>query len=86
MEILEVAKTKFIDDMEEEQQYFEMNEKKKKTEKDLSKQNIYSKIEDNSYFVKNFIKIMTSKFINIYYNINASHMSNNIENEEKKRK
>ena len=29
---------------------------------------------------------MTSKFINIYYNINASHMSNNIENEEKKRK
>ena len=26
---------------------------------------------------------MTSKFINIYYNITASHMSNNIGNEEK---
>ena len=33
MEILEVAKTKFIDDMEEEQQYFEMNEKKRKQKK-----------------------------------------------------
>ena len=86
MEILEVAKTKFVDDMEEEEQNFDLNVKKKKTEKDLSKQNIYSKIEDNSYFVNNFIKIMTSKFINIYYNITASHMSNNIENEEKKRK
>ena len=38
MEILEVAKTKFVDDMEEEEQNFEMNVKKKKTEKDLSKQ------------------------------------------------
>ncbi len=47
---------------------------------------MFLEIEDNSYFVNNFIKIMTSKFINIYYNITASHMSNNIENEEKKRK
>ena len=26
---------------------------------------------------------MTSKFINIYYNINATHISKNIRNEEK---
>ena len=44
---------------------------------------MFLEIEDNSYFVNNFIKIMTSKFINIYYNINDPHMSKNIENEEK---
>ncbi len=33
MEILEVAKTKFVDDMEEEEQNFEMNVKKRKQKK-----------------------------------------------------
>ena len=71
MEILEVAKSSFVEDMEEED-YF--SNQKKKQKKELSELNMYRKIENKNYFVENFIKIMKNKFIYIYNNLNNKNI------------
>ena len=63
MEILEVAKSMYVDDSEK---YF-INENKKV--KEFSKSNIYKNIIEKDYFIKNFVINMSSKFIEIYNNL-----------------
>jgi predicted GTPase len=65
MEILDVSKSMYVEDMEG---LLENSEKKKI--KTLSEMNIYSKIEDKKYFEENFIKIMETKFFDIYNHLN----------------
>ena len=75
MEILNVCRSMYVEDLED---LIENSEKKKI--KTLSEMNIYSKIEDKKYFEDNFIKIMGTKFINIYNHLNSDI---DILNEEK---
>ena len=65
MEILDVSRSMYVEDMEG---LIENSEKKQI--KVLSQMNIYNKIEDKKYFEDNFIKIMETKFINIYNHLN----------------
>ena len=69
MEILDVSKSLYVEDMED---LLENSEKKQI--KTLSKYNIYSKIEDKNYFEDNFIKIVKTKFVDIYNNLNDTHI------------
>ena len=69
IEILEVAKSNYIDDSEK---YF-INEIKK--QKELSNLNIYKNNTEKDYFIKNFIVNMSSKFIEIFNNLNNSTLS-----------
>ena len=55
----------YVEDMEDL-----IEDSEKKQIKTLSEMNIYSKIEDKKYFEDNFIKIMETKFINIYHHLN----------------
>lgn len=64
IEIIEVAKDRFVDGTEK---YFKDEDKKFKN---LSKSNIYNKITDPNYFINNFVTIMSFKFIDIYNNLN----------------
>ena len=89
MEILEVAKSLFVEDLNEDDDYF--GNTKKKQKKELSECNIYRKIENPNYFVDNFCKIMSNKFIDIFNNLDSGNMPlneinilNDSENEEKK--
>ena len=68
-EILEIAKDKYVNGTDK---YFKDEDKKCKT---LEKSNIYNKIKENNYFIKNFIKIMSTKFLNIYNNLNNANYS-----------
>ena len=68
-EILEIAKDKYVDGTDK---YFKDEDKKCKT---LGKSNIYNKIKENNYFINNFIKIMSTKFLNIYNNLNNVNYS-----------
>ena len=77
MEILDVSRSMYVEDMEG---LIENSEKKHI--KALSEMNIYSKIEDKKYFEDNFIKIMETKFIAIYNHLNDI----DILNEEKEKK
>jgi hypothetical protein len=70
-EILEIAKDKYIDDSG----IYLKDEDKKYRE--LGKTNIYNKINEKNYFINNFIKIMSSKFIEIYNNLNNTNISLN---------
>ena len=63
-EILEIAKDKYVDGSDK---YYKDEDKKYKN---LNKNNIYNKIRENNYFINNFIKISSSKFLNIYNNLN----------------
>ena len=65
MEILDVSRSMYVEDMEGL-----IEDSEKKQIKTLSETNIYSKIEDEKYFEDNFIKIMETKFINIYNHLN----------------
>ena len=65
MEILDVSRSIYVEDMEDL-----IEDSEKKQIKTLSEMNIYSKIEDKKYFEDNFIKIMETKFINIYHHLN----------------
>ncbi len=69
MEIIEVAKNNFTDGSEK---YFKNENKINQT---LSKINIYNKITEKNYFINNFIQIMSSKFIDIYNNLNNLNVS-----------
>ena len=80
MEILEVSRSMYVDDMED---FLENSEKKQI--KALSESNLYSKIEDNKYFEDNFITIIKTKFIDIYNNLNdADALKEKQENQNKK--
>ena len=69
MEILEDSKNLFVQDLEDEEDYFS-NKKKNIPKKGLSELNMYRKIENPTYFIDNFLKIMRNKFIDIYNNLN----------------
>ena len=62
MEILEVAKNLFEKDLEDED---DDNDNKEEI-KELSEYNSYRNIENQNYFVDNFIKIISDKFIDIF--------------------
>ena len=72
IEIIEVAKNLFVEDLENEEVYF--SSKKKKPIKELSELNMYRKIDNPNYFVNNFHKIMYNKFIDIYNNLNNENI------------
>ena len=65
MEILDVSRSMYVEDMEDI-----IEDSEKIPIKTLSKMNKYSKIEDKKYFEDNFIKIMETKFIDIYNHLN----------------
>ena len=72
MEILEVAESLFVEDQENDVviNIFD-NENEKK---ELSELNIYKNIQDQNYFVDNFIKGMKDKFIDIFNNLENGNM------------
>ena len=81
MELLEVAKNLFVDDLEEEE--VEEEEENENNKKQLSEQNFYGKIENPNFFVDNFCKIISKKFMKIYKNLESGNVNiNEIENEE----
>jgi len=83
MEILDLAKSLFVEDIDD---IFENHEEK--IYKELSESKMYKKIDNKIYFEDNFIKIMTNKFILIFNYLNDDNIKvenqNNKENEEKK--
>ena len=80
MEILDVSRSMYVEDMEE---LIENSEKK--PIKTLSELNMYSKIEDKKYFEDNFIKIMATKLIDINNHLNNIDILNEIKvNQENK--
>ena len=90
MEILESAKSLFVEELDEDDDYF--GNKKKNKKKELSECNMYRKIENPNFFVDNFCKIMSDKFIDIFNNLesgniqlNQINIANGNENEEKKK-
>ena len=89
MEILEVAKSSFIFDIEE----FELDDIFHDI-KELSEFNIYKNLENTNYFVENFISNLTDKFMDIFNYLQNENFQidqkgiekenqNNIENNEK---
>jgi len=81
MEILEIAKSLFVKnlDQEEEEEEDILLEEDNKI-KELSEDNTYGKLENPNFFVDNFCKIMTDKFIEIFNNLESGNM--NIEEKE----
>ena len=75
MEILEVAKSMFIN---KEEKIFK---KDNKNVKNLSSSNIYIDKIDKNFFFNNFVKLMNSKFIDIYNNLNNTNISYENDNE-----
>jgi len=73
MEIIESSKNLFVQDLEDEEDFF-ANKKKKIQKKELSELNMYRKMEKPTYFVDNFLKIMRNKFIDIYNNLNNENI------------
>ena len=71
MEILDVSRSMYVEDMES---LVENTEKPQI--KTLSEMNIYRKIEDKKYFENNFITIMETKFIDIYNHLNDNYILN----------
>ena len=70
MEVLEISKDYYTDDSEK---YFLKEEKQKKN---LSYYNFFNRMTEKSYFFNNFVQAMTSKFIDIFNNLNNTHHSN----------
>ena len=82
MEILELNKSYYVEDIDD---IFENQEEKQK--KELSEDNIYKKIDNKTYFENNFIQIMAEKYINIFNYLNdenyeVKNMENIKENQE----
>ena len=63
-EILEIAKDRYVDGSDK---YYKDLDKKYKS---LQNGNIYNKIKEKNFFINNFIKISSNKFLNIYNNLN----------------
>ena len=75
MEVIEISKDYYMDDSEK---YFYKEEKPRKN---LPPMNFYSKMTDKSYFMINFVKLMTAKFLNIFNNLNNTNYT--IEDKDK---
>ena len=71
MEILDVSRSMYVEDMDGL-----IEDSEEKQIKTLSEMNIYSKIEDEKFFEENFIKIMETKFFDIYNHLNAIYILN----------
>ena len=89
MEILEVTKSLYVDDLEDDKSY--LGNKKKK--KELSEFNIYRNIENPNYFLDNFCRSLSDKFKDIFNNLESENMpldeikiEKDKENEEEKEK
>ena len=74
MEILEVLKNLFVQDLDDDEEDYFTNTKKRSPKKELSELNMYRKIENPNYFIDNFFKIMRNKFIDIYNNLNNENI------------
>ena len=80
MELLEVAKNLFVDDLEQEEVEEEEEENNllnNGNKKELSEHNRYGKIENPNFFVDNFCKIISDKFIRIFRNLESGNMNIN---------
>ena len=75
MEILDVAKKMSINNSEK------IFDKVEKQPINLSKENIYNNIKENNFFINNFQKILTSKYIDIFNNLNNKNISENNKDE-----
>jgi len=75
MEILDVAKKMSINSSEN------IFDKVEKQPINLSKENIYNNIKENNFFINNFQKILISKFIDIFNNLNNKNISENNKDE-----
>ena len=71
MEILDVAKKMSINNSEK------IFDKVEKQPINLSKENIYNNIKEKNFFINNFIKNLTSKYIDIFNNLNNENISEN---------
>ena len=69
MEVLDIAKDYYMDDSEK---YFR---KEEKPQRSLSNLNFYCKMTEKSFFYNNFVQSMTSKFLDIYNNLNNTNYS-----------
>ena len=79
MEILDISKSLFSEELEDEEVFFNTNKKTKK--KELSELNMYRKIQKEDYFIENFVKIMKNKFLLIFNNLNNENIqTDNIDN------
>ena len=74
MEILEVLKNLFVQDLDDDEEDYFTNTKKRSPKKELSELNMYRKIENPNYFIDNFFKIMRNKFIDIFNNLNNENI------------
>ena len=83
MELLEVAKSLFVNNLEEEEEEEENLLDNENKIRELSELNTYGKIENPNYFVDNFCKIMSDKFIDIFNYLESGNINiNELENEE----
>jgi hypothetical protein len=67
MEVLDFAKDYYMDDSEK---YFYKAEKPRR---ELAPINYYSKMTEKSFFINNFVKVMSSKFLDIFNNLNNTN-------------
>ena len=72
MEILEVAESLFVEDQENDADNNILDNENEK--KELSELNIYKNIQDQNYYVDNFIKGIKDKFIDIFNNLENGNM------------
>ena len=80
MEILEIAKSLFVKNLEQEEEEEDILLEEDNKIKELSEDNTYGKLENPNFFVDNFCKIITDKFIDIFNNLESGNM--NIEEKE----
>ena len=89
MEILDFSKSLFVEDLEDEEDYFNTNKKEKK-KKELSELNMYRKIQKEDYFIENFVTIMKNKFLLIFNHLNNENIqtddTDNLKEEQEKNK
>ena len=87
MEILDISKSLFMEELEEEEDYFNTNKKEKK-KKELSELNMYRKIQKEDYFIQNFVTIMKNKFLLIFNHLNNENIQtddiDNLKEEQEK--
>jgi predicted GTPase len=87
MEILDFSKNLFVEDLEDEEDYFNTNTKEKK-KKELSELNMYRKIQKEDYFIENFVTIMKNKFLLIFNHLNNENIqtddTDNLKEEQEK--
>ena len=69
MEVLDLAKDYYMENVDQ----FSKNAEKPK--RNLSNLNFYYKMTEKNFFIDNFVKVMTSKFIDIYNNLNNTNIS-----------